>query len=337
MPFIVKTFIQILLFISIVLFLIRCKRDTCPTIPFFNVKMVAAGGIQCYATISSDGGAVIVERGFKWKSKQETDYKNGKIAFDNGLNYFETLISGLAPSTTYCVKAYATNSEGIGYSVEKEITTSRVGTFTDSRDGKTYRWVEIGNQVWMAENLSFLPYISPFTNDTGIFVCNYKGSSVEIAKSQYEFRTYGCLYTYEISLDVCPDGWHLPSDYEWAELKRSLGMTSQQIANFIDYNTSFFANMIKSTNWINPNSTAQPNDVTLFSALPAGDHYHQYSYYGPAFDTYFSGLGVNAGFWSSTKCASDDFVYKTGISYSGITNYVANKNFGYSVRCVKDK
>ncbi|GAH07125.1 unnamed protein product, partial [marine sediment metagenome] len=58
------------------------------------------------------------------------------------------------PHTKYYVKAYARNENGISYSKEKEITTSDYGSFTDSRDGRIYKWVEIGNQIWMAENLS---------------------------------------------------------------------------------------------------------------------------------------------------------------------------------------
>ena len=46
-----------------------------------------------------------------------------KTAFENELNYFETIILGVSPGTTYHVKAYATNLEGTGYSAEKEITT----------------------------------------------------------------------------------------------------------------------------------------------------------------------------------------------------------------------
>ena len=329
-------FNKTILIILIITAFIGCKKEAPPTLPFFHIKNVYAGGIICYCTISSNGGDDVIERGFMWKTEKDADYKNEKIAFDNTNNYFETTIFGLLPNTTYYVKAYATNSEGTGYSSEKQITTSMVGTLTDSRDGNTYKWVEIGNQIWMAENLAYLPYISPFTNDTGIFVYNYKGSYVDEAKSKDEFKTYGCLYTWEISLKVCPDGWHLPSEGEWQELERFIGMTSLQISQFLEYDNTFASIRIKSTDWTNLNGTPQPNNVTLFSAMPAGYHYHEYSNYGLYYDTYFNGLGVGTNFWSSTKNLSDDFVYEMRLDYNGISNYVTSNDHGYSVRCVKD-
>jgi hypothetical protein len=63
----------------------RCKKEMPPTIPYFNIKFVVAGGMNCYSTISDYGGSRIVERGFKWKTDQEADYQNGKVALTNGL------------------------------------------------------------------------------------------------------------------------------------------------------------------------------------------------------------------------------------------------------------
>ena len=78
--------------------------------------------------------------------------------------------------------------------------TKQIGTFTDPRDGKTYKTVTIGNQTWMAENL------------------DYKEES-----SQCYDQKYGRLYYWEKAKEVCPPGWHLPSSAEWMTLANFAG------------------------------------------------------------------------------------------------------------------
>lgn len=80
-------------------------------------------------------------------------------------------------------------------------------TFTDNRDGKVYKTVKIGNQIWMAENLAFKA-------DTNCWVAKNNKKSV---------TKYGYLYNGETARKICPSGWHLPSKEEFETLLNNFG------------------------------------------------------------------------------------------------------------------
>jgi len=110
-----------------------------------------------------------------------------------------------------------------------KVVTPEVRTFTDNRDGRTYKEVTIGEQRWMAENLKYAA-------DGG--VCYYQSWSHRTPEQNCE--EYGRLYDWNAAMNeesssntnpsgvegVCPVGWHLPSDAEWTELIDYVGINA---------------------------------------------------------------------------------------------------------------
>lgn len=185
------------------------------------------------------------------------------------------------------------------------------GTFSDSRDGQTYKTVTIGTQTWMAQNLNYETANSYCHND-----------SVEYCSK------YGRHYTWAAAKKACPSGWHLPAKAEFETLLSAVGGDSVAMAK------------LKSTSgWIWNNDVGKIGNGTddySFSALPAGGR-TSFRYNNGA---YFN-EGRNAFFWSSSEYSdgkdSDCAYYMSlwygdGIAYLG---YYGKDNF-FSVRCVKD-
>ena len=214
------------------------------------------------------------------------------------------------------------------------------GTLTDTRDGQTYKTVTIGDQVWMAENLNYaytgVPYnYSGNTSDSTSWC--YKNEPENCAK-------YGRLYTWAAAMDsvgtwttngkgcgygsecsptgtirgICPEGWHLPDTTEWNTLFSAVG-------------GSFTAGTaLKSTSGWNEYEGESGNgtDSFGFSALPAGYRYNGGDYDNEGYDAYF---------WSSTEYNSNYAYYMLlYYNYDYAALYDGNKNYGFSVRCLKD-
>ncbi|MFB6343784.1 FISUMP domain-containing protein [Saccharicrinis sp. FJH62] len=190
-------------------------------------------------------------------------------------------------------------------------------------DGNFYNTVKIGNQVWMKENLK----TTKFNNGLPIANARVSIESPEIDTASYcwyEFKNenkaiYGALYNWHAvkSGNLCPNGWHVPSDEEWSILVEFLG--GEDIAG----------GKLKSTGtlyWKSPNTGA--TNESGFSALPAGDH---------SADGQFFNLGTNCKFATSTLYRSGIIWQRTLSRYSSsILRGNGSDKDGISVRCIKN-
>jgi len=188
------------------------------------------------------------------------------------------------------------------------------GTFTDTRDKKTYKTIKINGQVWMAENL------------------NYAAENTKCYQDKPENCTqYGRLYNWETAIKSCPAGWHLPKNAEWDKLYRSADGTSGTES---PYKSKTAGKFLKAANgWVavgNKGTSGNGTDKFGFSALPGGSA----EYYR---DFKFNSIGTSGIWWSSTN--NNDKAYMTMLFINdGYTNSqeTDTKDLYYSVRCIKD-
>lgn len=222
------------------------------------------------------------------------------------------------------------------FSCQKDETNAKnksAGTFTDSRDGNVYKFVTIGNQVWMAENLKYLPEVVGPTieswADPCYYVYGYDGTNVKAAKATANYRTYGVLYNWPAAVaglksstanpsgvqGVCPKGWHLPSDAEWTQLTDYLGGIEAAGGKLKETGTA---------HWDIPNEGA--TNESGFTALPGGGLDFDYDDGG----TFYT-IGDRGYWWSASALLW--YVFSNWSSV-GIDN--AGIDCGFSVRCVRD-
>jgi uncharacterized protein (TIGR02145 family) len=191
-------------------------------------------------------------------------------------------------------------------------------------DSNVYKTVAIGTQIWMAENLKVthfnngdsipnIPDSTAWKNMNSAALCNYNNDKIIVS-------TYGRLYNWYAVVDIrniCPFGWHIPSDNEWTSLSNYLGgnniaggkMKEEGIAH-----------------WSSPNIGA--TNETGFTALPGGSR-----------DSggVFKYIGSDGGWWT---CTENDSISAFLWSMYYLNTRLSRKDFykkdGFSVRCVKN-
>lgn len=194
-------------------------------------------------------------------------------------------------------------------------------------DGNLYAIVQIGNQVWMAENLKTLHY------SNGIEIQNvYTYNDDEINSTKF-----GRLYSWEAATNnqtgdliqgVCPEGWHIPSDFEWKELEHYLGIEKIDIDS-LKWRGSHEGGDLKEKgvkHWKSPNVGG--TNKTGFTALPSGYRDAQGKY---SFNSFY------ALFWTSSEFEGEKAWYRLlGYNLAKIGRSIDSKDNAYSVRCIKN-
>jgi uncharacterized protein (TIGR02145 family) len=199
-------------------------------------------------------------------------------------------------------------------------------------DGINYSVVGIGTQVWMAENLAYIPSVNPSSVGSETipyyYVCGYQGTNVSEAKATSNYQVYGVLYNWPAAINACPSGWHLPSDAEWKTLEMYLGMSQAQ-ADETGWRGTDQGTQLKSTSgW--PYYDICTNTCG-FSALPGSFRRS---------DGSFGYIGYSSDWWSSTEYSEYNTygVWKRYMypNYSGVYRLYSGKEGGISVRCLRD-
>ena len=203
------------------------------------------------------------------------------------------------------------------------------GSVTDI-DGNTYKTIQIGTQVWMAENLKTTKYrnkiIIPTLSDNAQWNTNNTGAMCSYNNNPANDCPYGKLYNWYAVTNpnnICPNGWHVPKAEEWDKLTRYLSN--------INYNIGDQMKSPGTTYWSASNNS-NANNESGFSALPGGERNFE-----------FSNLGNTGIWWSSTP--GDIFENFNNATYRSLSftdgqvygiSAGRDKNSGLSVRCVKD-
>ena len=182
---------------------------------------------------------------------------------------------------------------------------------TDLRDGKKYKTVKIGNQVWMAENLNYK------TNESFCYGDNKNNC-----------KKYGRLYSWDAAMNACPQNWHIPSRLEFNDLIATveLGRGLNSGGAMLKSQQGWFGN--KGDFLEGNHRTGNGLDAFGFSALPAG--------FIQLFEEEFYKEGESAFFWSSSENSWEEGYFLELRTDAGAYIHATKEIYGYSVRCIKD-
>lgn len=202
----------------------------------------------------------------------------------------------------------SSSETSVSSSSSAAVSNVEYDTFTDDRDGKSYKTVVIGGKTWMAENLNF-DNSATATGSIDSSFC-YDGIPANCEK-------YGRLYQEYAATAVCPEGWRLPTANDWRDLvntaKIEFGDDNGSLRAVGEWENTIFGDNVTATN------------ASGFSALPAGYR---------AKTGECDGEGTKAYFWGEDNM--NHYAWILSNQYDMEKESMQRGYFAYAVRCVKD-
>lgn len=216
-------------------------------------------------------------------------------------------------------------------SCEKNNSSSRLyveGNGVVDIEGNEYKTVIIGDQEWMAENLK----TDLYSNGDSI---PYSGADIRAKvydNNPENEKLFGKLYNYEAVLDtsgVCPCGWHVASELEYAVLIDYLG----GLYDAMEKMKSSWISSPNGVSWIEVNESGnvyRGNNFSGYNALPGGR----------AGSSTFSNMDTLAVFWAQALDNSESVMIRIGnnpyVEKQTLLNSFMQENSYHSIRCIKD-
>jgi uncharacterized protein (TIGR02145 family) len=285
-----------------------------------------------------DGGSNLVATGFKWGLQADLSGAADTVVTMAADSTFAAVLTGLTVGSTYYFSAYSTNASGTVYgdtlsfvvscSPPSDLPGCNGGSLTSYEyQGYDYRLVEINGLCWFAENLRNENYNDGTAIPSGMASTGFGNAwstttdgavTVYGEGGAYEatfLADYGRLYNwYAVNTgNLCPSGWHVPTEAEWTTLTDGLG------------GVTVAGDALKSSPSDNP--AWDGTNSSGFSALAGG-------YRG---DNGLFGSGGNRGyFWSSSPYGTFSSYQILNGGNTEVTTTYADQGSGLSVRCVLD-
>jgi len=309
-----RVFKCVFLMFLVTLFHLGCKEEyRLPVVEIDSIGYVTPFSAIVYANVVDGGNDLVFEKGVCWSEHPNSTIKDSSsytFMQDTG-KYYSPLYT-LQPGGRYFVRAYARNGGGTSYSDEKVLDLPETEYMIDSRDGQKYATVKIANLVWMAENLNYYTPRGSWYYD----------------RDSVKYHEWGRLYNWKTAKEACPDGWHLPSDEEWMELEKSIGVKVEKFMTQAEVGKE--AGKLKEPGILHwEYESDSVTNETGFTAIPGGAYNLQN-------DT-FVNLGIYAFFWTATLDEGMALFRRYWMLNNAIVRKSADTTaVGYSVRCVKD-
>jgi uncharacterized protein (TIGR02145 family) len=298
-----------------------------PTVNTLIIGNITGNSAVSGGEVINDGGSPIMQRGICWSILPNPTLLDSFTNDGNGIGVFNSTLNNLNPNTLYYIRSYASNIAGTSYGNEINFSTSMYFTGLGvNYDGYNYGSIILPNgQEWFTENLRTTIYSNgdPIPNDTigyanGSLWSNLSsGAWINYQNDiQYE-NTYGklyCGYAVNDSRNVCPSGWHVPSENDW-----------NTFVIYVEPSADTTTGIYNQSN----------NGIKFISTSLGGNNASGFDVNYGGFYSVIQGWNPNvAKFWTSTNY--NNGMRNRSISINGISNGGQPLTSGHSIRCIKD-